>query len=67
MRAAAAEPAALEHEEERSALREGDDEDRKPKDAAGALGGGLRALVEAEAVEKVVGAAAAMVCGFSSA
>lgn len=73
MRAAAAEPEAgdaaapEEAAAERSALREEDDDDRKPREAAGALEGELRALAAVEAVEeKEVGAAAAMVCGFSS-
>lgn len=67
MRAAIAEPeadgAAREETAERSGLREGDEDDRKPKEAAGALDGGLRALVEAEAEaveENEVGAAAAI-------
>lgn len=69
MRAAAAEPeagdAALEEAAaERSALKEEDDDDRKPSDAGVGLEGGLRGL---PAVEKEVGAAAAMICGFSSA
>lgn len=65
MRAAMAEPeaggAARDDAAERSGLREGDEDDRKPKEAAGALEGGLSALAEAVVVlEKEVGAAAAI-------
>lgn len=63
MRAAAADPEARDtapkEAAERSAFREGEDDDRKPKHAAEALEGTLRALVAAAveaaaAVEKVV-------------
>lgn len=70
MRAAIEEPeaggAAREEVAERSGLREGDEDDRKPKEAAGALEGGLSALVEAEAVvvENEEGAAAAIGVAF---
>lgn len=71
MRAAIAEPeagrAAREEAAERSGWREGDEDDRKPREAAGALEGGLSALLEAEAVvENEVGAAAAIVWLFES-
>lgn len=69
MRAAIAEPeaggAAREEAALRSGWREGDEDDRKPREAAGALEGGLSALVEAEAVmENDVGAAAAIDVAF---
>lgn len=48
-------------------MREGDDDETKPKEAVGALEVGLSALVEAEVVpvEKEVGAVAAIVVWLS--
>lgn len=64
MRAARAEPEAREAIREataaRSGFRECDEDDRKPKERAGAFDGGFRILNEAVAVEKEVGAAAAI-------
>lgn len=63
MRAAEAEAVvAREEAAERSGLREGEDVERKPRDAAGAMVGGLRAAVEVGEVEREEGAAAAMEC-----
>lgn len=66
MRAARAEPEAGDPAREaRSDLSEGEEDDRKLKERAGALDDGFRALEEVVAVvvEKEVGAAAAIALG----